>query len=248
MGMSRRSVRNHSIHMEPLYRSRIAKGALLALVGFILSGPVAVLIIRWMAPQPPWESISVFIEHYHPVQHLPYAFGFLLLAGLLMMVIGHFLYYQQGPPHIRLAVLSALCVTIFFCTLIFFNYITQLIFIHQLAIQSDPETYPLIASFTMANPMSLSWTLEMWGYALLGIATWLLRHCYDDQPITKSLLLINLVFSIASAVWVLFDVNWIFSSTGLVLYGLWNVLMIVILIRIHQYHRRAVYQVPPVTT
>lgn len=165
-----------------------------------------------------------------------------------MMVIGHFLYYQQGPPRIRMAVLSALCVTLFFCTLIFFNYITQLVFIHQLAIQSDPETYALIASFTMANPLSLSWTLEMWGYALLGIAMWLLRHCYDDEPLTKSLLLINLVFSIASAVWVLFDVNWIFSSTGLVLYGLWNVLMIVILIRIHQYHRRSVPQVPPVKT
>ena len=54
----------------------ISIGSLVALVGFILSGPVAFAIMRIVRPQPTWVSSSVFVENYHIIQDIPYYFGF----------------------------------------------------------------------------------------------------------------------------------------------------------------------------
>lgn len=69
-----------------------ATGALVALAGYLLSGPGALLIIKNVQPQPPWTSARVFVEHYHPIQDLPYYFGFLLIGGMLMLMAGHYLH------------------------------------------------------------------------------------------------------------------------------------------------------------
>jgi hypothetical protein len=42
----------------------------LVLAGAVLSGPVAMLVVARMSPQPAWTGVSAFRDHYHPVQRL----------------------------------------------------------------------------------------------------------------------------------------------------------------------------------
>jgi len=225
--------------METAYRRWIKIGALVTLVGFLLSGPVAVAIISVAAPQPKWLTADTFVQHYHPVQQMPYAFGMVLLAGWLILVSAHWLGYKHVTPGKRIALSCAAMVTAMFCTLIFFNYITQLVFVHQLATHYRPETAAVLQAFTMANPASLSWTLEMWGYALLGGVTWLLLPVYRDHQLLRWLLPINFFASLATAIGILADAGWVLQPTGIVLYSLWNVLMVLILLCLYYYHRKA---------
>lgn len=46
--------------------------AALVLVGAVLSGLVAMLVVAQVSPQPAWISVSAFADNYHPAQVLPY--------------------------------------------------------------------------------------------------------------------------------------------------------------------------------
>lgn len=50
----------------------------LVLVGAVLSGPVAMLVVAQVSPQPAWSGVSAFADNYHPVQALPYVLGYIL--------------------------------------------------------------------------------------------------------------------------------------------------------------------------
>jgi hypothetical protein len=39
---------------------------------------------------------------------------------------------------------------------------------------------PAVAYLVMSNPISISWTFEMFGYAVLGVATWLIAPTFRD--------------------------------------------------------------------
>ena len=71
--------------MKLNYNKLISLGSLVALVGFIMSGPVAFVIVQMVKPQPAWVSSSVFAENYSTIQDLPFYFGFLLIGGMLML-------------------------------------------------------------------------------------------------------------------------------------------------------------------
>jgi hypothetical protein len=218
------------------YSNFIIRGAALALSGFVLSGPVAVMLVTLIKPQPVWISSSVFVENYHVIQNLPYYLGFLLLGGMLILAAGHYLQYHEERPVVKLKLVLALSLTIVFCGLIAFNYICQTTFIHNLATHYRPEYGPLIAGFSMANPTSFCWANEMWGYGVLGVATWLTAAYYKEKnSFIYWLLILNGIVSLISPLWTIIDVNWVMSPLGFSLYLFWNVLMIVLMITIIRY-------------
>jgi hypothetical protein len=80
----------------------------------------------------------------------------------------------------------------------------------------------------------------MWGYAFLGIATWLMAGYYRDKNnFILALLIANGIVSLFSAIWTIVDVSWVMTTAGLIAYFTWNVLMIVMMIMIYRYSKRA---------
>ena len=213
----------------------ISIGAMVALVGFVLSGPASFIIIRVVRPQPTWVSSSVFVENYHIIQDIPYYFGFLLIGGMLMVSVGHYLSEtEMSEPIKRFNLLFALAWTIVFCTLVSFNYICQISFIRNLAVNYKPEHDVAIATYSMANPLSFCWANEMWGYAFLGISTWLTAGYYANRNnLIRILMIANGILSLASAISTIIGVGWIMTTAGLVAYFLWNLLMIFMMAAIY---------------
>lgn len=217
----------------------ISRGAIIALVGYVLSGPVAFFLVRLVQPQPMWISPAVFAEHYSAIQDLPYYFGFLLIGGMLMLVAGHYINVTSDDRKKKFQTLVAFGWTIVFCSLITFNYICQTTFVRNLALNYKPEYDAAISTFSMANPMSFCWANEMWGYAVLGVATWMMASYYQGRnDFIRTMLIINGVVSLLSALWTAVDVNWVMTTAGLIGYFAWNVLMIVTMISIYRNSKR----------
>lgn len=225
--------------MKSNYHGLISLGALVALIGYIMSGPVAFLIVNLVKPQPAWVSPAVFAENYSTIQDLPFYFGFLLIGGMLMLATGHYLNYKEENGENKFHLLIALGWTIVFCALISFSYICQTTFVRNLAVPYKPEYHAGIFTFSMSNPMSFCWANEMWGYALLGIATWLMAGYYRDKNnLIRLLLATNGIVSLLSAAWTVVDAGWVMTTVGLIAYFVWNVLMIVMMIMIYRYSKK----------
>jgi hypothetical protein len=221
------------------YNKLISLGSLIALIGYITSGPVGFLIVSAVKPQPAWTSASVFAENYHIIQDLPFYFGFLLIGGMLMLAVGHYLNYKEDDPQKKFHLLVALGWTIAFFTLISLNYISQTTFVRHLALHYKPEYDPAIATFSMANPMSFCWANEIWGYGFLGVATWLMAGYYSGRNnLIRSLLIANGAVSVATVAFTIVDMKWLLTSIGLGGYFIWNVLMIVLMILIFNNSRK----------
>lgn len=230
--------------MEVDYQKLISRSALIALAGYLLSGPVGFLTVHLLKPQPAWISPVIFANNYHFIQDLPYYFGLLLIGGTVMLFVAHYLQCADHSATERFSVLVSLVLTIVFATLILFNYICQTSFVRHLALHYDPANDPAMATFSMANPMSLSWSVEMWGYGLLGVATWLLADCYRNKnDVIRYLLTGNGVISLAGIVLTVVDNSWVLTAAGLIAYILWNVLMIVLMILIYRHARNQVREI-----
>ena len=78
----------------------------------------------------------------------------------------------DGP--LRARATAALGFAAAFAALIFFNYIVQTTFLPALVQGGSTENAVLISAFALSNPRALGWAIEMWGYAVLGVATWLI--------------------------------------------------------------------------
>ena len=80
----------------------------------------------------------------------------------------------------------------------------------------------------MANPGSFAWFLEMFGYAAMGAATWLVAPAFRGSrraDAIRYLLVANGVLSIGGAACTaLFD-RWVFSTAGMVSFAAWNALI-----------------------
>ncbi|MEP6794579.1 MAG: hypothetical protein ABJB16_09660 [Saprospiraceae bacterium] len=218
----------------------ISLGAQVAFLGFVLSGPLGFLFVNSINPQPAWVSPAVFANHYSVIQDLPFYFGFFLIGGMLMLVAGHYFNYKEGNALTKFRLLVSFGCTIIFCTLISFNYICQTAFVHNLALHYRPEYDFAIATFSMSNPMSFCWANEMWGYAVLGIATLLMVGYYRNKNnVIRGLLIANGVVSLMSALWTIVDVTWVMSPYGLIAYFTWNILMIVMMIIMYSHSKHA---------
>jgi hypothetical protein len=199
-------------------------GAILTIAGTLLSGPLAVLLINVIQPQPAWEGPQVLVANYHRIQSLPFYFGLLLMSGSLMMIGAvYLLAVEKG------ARLLALLLTAIAAGLIFLNYLIQAAFIPAMVESYMPALDPLIVAFSMVNPHSIAWALEMWGYGFLGMGTWLAAGFFTGDGIeraTRVLFIVNGVLSVTGTLWTSFDLGWVLSTAGLVSYGAWNLLYI----------------------
>lgn len=199
----------------------LRRSAALIVVGALLSGPGAMLVVARVSPQPAWTSVSVFADNYHPVQVLPYVLGYVLLAGFVFFSAAC---HALAAARLRPRTSAALVFTGIYAALVFTNYTIQLGFIPR--VLSERPAY--IAALTMANPASFAWFLEMFGYAAMGVATWLLAAAFGGSrraDVIRYLLIANGVLSIiGAACTALFD-RWVFSAAGLVSFAAWNVLI-----------------------
>jgi hypothetical protein len=119
------------------------------------------------------------------------------------------------------------------CDMIFFNYFMQNTVVPALVMNFVPENGPILAFLTMSNPLSFSWAVEMWGYGFLGVGTWFGASFFRNsqtEKIAKYLFIVNGILSIVGALVTAYDLKWVLNIPGLISYGLWNVLYVVLII------------------
>ena len=198
--------------------------AAVAAIGVVTSGPLALAIVGWVRPQPAWVDARTFAAHFHPVQVLPFVCGLLLVFGFLALIASM---HALSSDEQRARHTCALAFASVFAALISFNYVVQTSFVPALARDYDAASAPVISAFSMAHPGSLAWSLEMWGYAFLGIAGWLVAPFFRGSAIatfTRRVFVLNGPVSIASAVWSALRPGWESSGLGLWAFVAWNVL------------------------
>lgn len=204
-------------------------GAAINIVGVLLSGPLGVVLVSLIYPNPSWQTPKVWAENYHPIQNLPYFFGFLLLTGyILMMAVTH----QLAEEAEKTYTIVALMFTTAFATLIFFNYINQTTFLPALAMNYRPEYDIVISVFSLANPNALCWAIEMWGFALFGAATCFAAPVFRRntiEKITAGLMVANGI-SILGGFLSAANLSWVMTPPGIINYTVWNILVLVMAI------------------
>jgi hypothetical protein len=199
-----------------------AVGAILTLVGILASGPLALVAVFLVQPQPPWNGPTLFVHSFHPIQTIPFYFGYLLVAGSVLMLVSVFVLSGR-----RATSLAALVFTSIGATFAIGNYVTQTTFIPAVVDVYTSELGPAITTFSMANPRSLAWAIEMWAYGFIGLGTWLAAGFFGNsrlERVAKILFTSNGVISILGALAISVDLSGVFSVAGLVGYGVWNVL------------------------
>jgi MFS family permease len=203
-----------------------AAGAALTAVGIVLSGPIGLVVVTLTHPVAPWTSAEVYARQFHWVQTLPFYAGFVLLAGCVMVMAALFAVSNDAQ---RPRAGTALVATAAFMALIAFNYVCQTTFVPTLLRAYEPSFAPVISTLSLQNPTSLAWAIEMWGYGLFGVATWLMAPVLDRTPIERAagrLMIANGVMSLAGGLVTTIKLDWVMTTTGMVNYGLWNVLML----------------------
>jgi hypothetical protein len=195
--------------------------AALVVVGAVLSGPVAMVVVTQVSPQPAWAGVGVFADHYHPVQALPYLLGYILLSGFVCFSAAC---HALAAAPLRTRTAAALVFTGIYAALVFTNYTIQLGFIPR--VLSERPAY--VSALTMANPASFAWFLEMFGYAAMGAATWLVATAFRGSrraDAIRYLLVANGVLSIVGAACTAMYDRWVFSTAGMVSFAVWNALI-----------------------
>jgi hypothetical protein len=196
--------------------------ALAAAAGLLLSGPISLTLIH----QPPWVDTATFLVRYERVQSLPFVFGFILLAALLVLVLRAAGHLPERARTRRAA--ATLCAGVF-AAWVGLNYAIQTMFVPA-AVAAGDRT---VSAFTMQNPRSLAWMLEMVGYAWLGVATWLVAPAFQGagrRAWIRALLVANGAVSVAAAAGAAGSMEWLFRPSGLIAYGAWNLLLLVALV------------------
>jgi hypothetical protein len=208
----------------------LSAAAVAVLCGIILSGPVAVGLVELLAPQPPWHDAATFVQNYSWIQILPYVFGFLILGGFVFFMAA---LVGQGSEEQRPLEFAALTFTGISASLIFTNYVLQTAYVPQ-ALHGDEGVLSMV---TMANPRSLGWSLEMYGYGVFGVAGAFAAPLFDApgrQRMIRLLLNLNCVVSVATAALVPLVPGWLLTPTGMVAGGIWNLLIIILMVIVLQ--------------
>jgi len=202
-------------------------GAACTPLGALLSGPVAMLVGNATYPPPPWQGPELFVRSYHPVQTLPFFLGFILVSGFIVLVAT---LHAVARGEQRALTGTALAFVAAFAALVFLNYVLQTTFVPALASGYRAQDGPLLSALTMSNPRSLGWGLEMWGYGLLGVATWLAAPVFQGTPLeraTRWAFVANGPASIVPALLTALDPGWVLTVPGLVSFAVWNLLVVV---------------------
>jgi hypothetical protein len=204
-----------------------ALAALSTLIGIVLSGPPALIVLSQFHPQPPWEGAEAFSRSFHPIQTFPYFAGFFLVGGYVALMASlHAVADGEHKPRATMA----LVLTAAFAALVFLNYIVQTTFVPELARNYSPQDDGVIAALSMSNPASLGWAIEMWAWGLLGVATWLIAPVLGSdrlERLTGTAFVANGAVSVLAAICTAVRPTWVTTPVGLVGYSLWNVLVFV---------------------
>lgn len=213
-----------------------ALGAILTAAGTLASGPLALPVVALVQPQPPWAGPGVFVENFHRIQTLPFYFGFVLLAGSILMLVSiHLL--SQG----RASTLAGLVFMSIGSALIFLNYLIQTTFIPAAVGNYTPALDPVIGAFSMSNPVSLAWAIEMWGYGFMGLGTWCAATIFAATPLeraARALFILNGIASVFGALAISFNLEGVFSPAGLAGYVAWNLLYVALAVVFHRILRQ----------
>lgn len=205
-----------------------AWGAILSAIGILTSGPLAVLAVALVQPQPPWDGPALFVDSFHRIQTLPFYFGFLLAAGSVLMLVSVYLLSER-----RAGALAGLVFMSIGAAFAFLNYVAQTTLIPAIVDNYSIEFDAIISLFSMSNPIALPWAIEMWAYGLMGLGTWLAAGFFTSnrlEKFAKVLFVLNGVVSVLGALVASFELGGVLSIAGLVGYGAWNVLFLILAI------------------
>lgn len=197
-----------------------------AVLGIVLSGPLAVALVGATHPQPAWRDAELFARHYHVIQLLPYAGGILLVTALVVLIAS---IHASARPRDKAMTGAALTFAGAFAAFIFFNYVAQTTFVPDLAQRYEPANAPILTTLSMSNPRSLAWGIEMWGWGLFGVATWLVSAVFDRSRLERATaftFVANGPVSIAGALWTVVRPGWVMTAAGLGAFAAWNVLLL----------------------
>jgi hypothetical protein len=212
----------------------------LNIFGVIFSGLVFPALSMMLYPQPAWRDAALFAESFHPLQTATFFCGYFLVIGSLLTFITLFLLAEPGK---KIWALSGLVINVVFTAVVFLNYIIQTTYIPYLAVNRPPELASVLPVFTMANPGSLAWALEMYGWGGIGLSFVFMAFTFGKGrfgPVLKGLFLVNGICSIASALMTSVDMNWLFTTAGLTALVVWNMLVLVIDFYLLAYFRRII--------
>ena len=185
------------------------------------------LVVNATHPQPRWQGPEIFVRSYHPIQTLPFFLGFLLVSGFIVLVAS---LHAVARDELCARTGTALVFVAAFGTLVFLNYVLQTTFVPTLVSSYSEENGPLVSAFTMSNPRSLGWGLEMWGYGFLGVATWLVAPVFQGSRLERATyfaFVANGPGSIVPAFLTALLPGWVLTAPGLLSFAIWNLLVVV---------------------
>jgi len=80
----------------------------------------------------------------------------------------------------------------------------------------------------MANPTSLAWAIEMWGWAWFGVASWLVAPVFSGTRLERAAgraFVANGAVSVLAAAATVAYPGWPMTGAGLASFVLWNLLL-----------------------
>ena len=194
------------------------------ILGILFSGLVFPVLSMVMFPQPKWNNAEIFIEHFHNVQTLTFFAGyFLVISSTLLFVV----LYMMANESKKVYALSGLVINVLFTSIVFINYLIQTTYIPYLANNNPPEAISMLPTFSMANPGSFAWSLEMYGWGGIGFSYVFMASIFNET-IIKVLFWANGICSVAGAIITSINMNWLFSPYGIIALVVWNLLMLLI--------------------
>ncbi len=198
------------------------------ILGIITSGLLFPVLTAIFHPQPEWQGAERFIGSFHPLQTATFFCGFFLVTGSLLTFST--LYLMSGNDKKQWSLPGVLLNGIF-TAIVFLNYILQTTYVPYLANQNPPEATQLLAAFSMSNPGSFAWALEMYGWGGIGLSYLFMANIFEKQgsgKIIRILFIVNGTCSILSALMTSVNMKWLFSPAGFISLITWNLLVLAV--------------------
>ncbi|MHC1774470.1 MAG: hypothetical protein AB9834_03565 [Lentimicrobium sp.] len=228
--------------MENIAQAQILRFGRMAvylnIFGVIFSGLVFPALSIFLCPQPAWRDATLFADSFHPLQTATFFCGYFLVIGSLLTFI---VLFRLAVPETKIWALSGLVINVVFTAVVFLNYIIQTTYIPYLAVNRPPEIDMVLPVFTMANPGSFAWALEMYGWGGIGLSFVFMAFIFGKdkpEPVLKGLFMVNGICSVASALMTSVDMKWLFTPAGLTALVVWNSLVLVIDFYLLAYFKR----------
>ena len=171
--------------------------ALLLIAGIVLSGPLGLIVVGVVHPQPAWQDAQTLAANYHPIQTLPF-FARLSAGHRLRPADRHAVSALCRQEQSRCPARRRLHGGVY--GLIFLNYICQTTFIPALLADYRPEYAAIIAAFSFTNPNSLMLGDRNVGLRAPGAGHLLLAPVFNRDWIERTtawLMVVNGIISIA---------------------------------------------------